>query len=134
MKKTWFRPKIKWGKWRGLVWGVWEREERVSIQRNRRKWEKNRVNPFYRNLSSSMDREVLRAIKNKNAWINYRRAIKNVLRGVHSKRVSMHREAIKHLESSSMDWVAIKNAMKRSWKGLIDSLAVERCPTAVEIA
>ena len=29
---------------------------------------------------------------------------------------------------------AIKNAIKKSSKGLIDSLAVERCPTAVEIA
>ena len=29
---------------------------------------------------------------------------------------------------------AIENAIKRSWKSLIDSLAIERCPAAVEIA
>ena len=46
--------------------------------------------------------------------ISYRRAIKDLSRGVHSKRGLMDREAIEHLESSSMDQVAIENAIKRS--------------------
>ena len=33
-----------------------------------------------------------------------------------------------------MDQVAIENAIKKSWKGSIDSLAVEKCPATVKIA
>ena len=51
-----------------------------------------------------------------------------------TKAFSIDRESIEHPESFSMDQAAIENVIKSSWRGSIDSLAVERCPSAVEIA
>ena len=87
---------IEWR--RGFEWEkrVWEKEERVSIKINWRKWEKNRVDPFYRNPSFSMDWEVssIKIFK-----ISCRGAIEELMRGVHSKVTSMDREAFEHLLS-----------------------------------
>ena len=47
---------------------------------------------------------------------------------------SIYRASRKFHDGSSSYWAAIENAIKRSWKGSIDSLAVERCPPVVEIA
>ena len=54
------------------------------------------------------------------------RWIENLLR--------IYRASRKFLDGSSSCWEVIENAIKRSWKGSIDSLTVKRCPTVVEIA
>ena len=36
-EENWFGLKIKWGMWKGWVWGVLEWEKRESIERDRRK-------------------------------------------------------------------------------------------------
>ena len=50
------------------------------------------------------------------------------------KLLRIYRVSRKFLDGSSNYWEIIENAIKSNQKGLIDSLAVERCPTAVEIA
>ena len=50
------------------------------------------------------------------------------------KLLSIYRASKTFLNGSSSYREAIKNAIKRSWKVSIDSLAIERCPAAVEIA
>ena len=46
----------------------------------------------------------------------------------------IYRASRKFLDGSSSNQEAIENVIKRSWKGLIDSLAVKRCRTAIKIA
>ena len=65
--------------------------------------------------------------------IIYRAVIKDLLRGVHSKMGLMDRASGNFLDGLSSCQEAIEDAIKRSWKGSIDSLVVERCPVAVEI-
>ena len=47
---------------------------------------------------------------------------------------SIYQVSRKFLDGSSSYQEAIENVIKRSWKGSIDSLTVERCWTTVEIA
>ena len=65
--------------------------------------------------------------------IIYRAAIKDLLKGVHSKMGLMDRASENFLDGSSSCQEAIENVIKSSWKGLINSLAVERCPATAEI-
>ena len=46
---------------------------------------------------------------------------------------SIYRADRKFLDGSRICQESIKNAIKRSWKGSIDSLAVEKCWEAIEI-
>ena len=60
MKNTSFGPKIKWGRWRGWVRGVLEREKSVSVQRNQREMKRKSYWSFIEKTWSSMDRKVSR--------------------------------------------------------------------------
>ena len=93
---------------------------------------------FIGNLSFSMNREVSRI---KKALFSYRRAIEDLIRGVHSKDSWWIEVAIERLEDFSMDRSsyrellrAIKNTIKNSWRVSIDSIAIERYQEAIEIS
>ena len=62
-------------------------------------------------------------------------AIEELLRGVHSTLTSMDQEAIEtNSQKPRRTEIAITVVKKRSSRGSIDSLAVERFPAVVEIA
>ena len=116
MKKTWFGLKIKWWMWRGWVWGVWEREKWVSIERDQRKWEKIALKHIYRSLviiDRSRGTERCRALK---GLIDA--AIEQVSKGVHNKKKldgsRNYQEAIEETKTFSMDRGAIKK-LSRLW-------------------
>ena len=123
--------------------GMWG--DKNCRERSGRNEEKKRTNPLYRNPSFLMDQEVSRIKKARNSyrevsiakgprWIekllSIYRAYRNFLDGL-----SSCWEAIQ-IESQESRWIefAITAIEKRSSKGLIDSLAVERYREVVEIA
>ena len=71
-------------------------------------------------------------------YFNRSRGVENLLRRSKpwwiEKLSSICRAYRNFLNGSRFCRETIKNAMKRSWKGLIDSLIVERCRTTIEIA
>ena len=71
-------------------------------------------------------------------YINRLRGVENLLRRSKpwwiEKLSSICRAYRNFLNGSRFCRETIKNAMKRSWKGSIDSLAIERCRAAIEIA
>ena len=113
--------------------------------------------PIYRWIEKCRKLSKIKKVRN-----SYREGIKQLSKGVHSKRGSINREAIEHLSSiqklpqwiewllrSYWDWIsristismdsqwiefAITAIEKRSSRGLIDTLAVERYWETVEIA
>ena len=126
------------------VWGlefkreVWEVKKTKTIERDRGEMKKIRADPIYRkviNLDRSRSVERCRDLKcvkklSKSCPGSVERCPQQKdLNGSRS-----YQESIEHSESFSMDQVAIENAIKSSWRGSIDSLAVERCPEAIEIA
>ena len=131
------------------VWSDWEEFGEVKRQKQSReigeKWRKKRANPLYRNPSFSMDQEVSRIKKARNSyrevsiakgprWIekllSIYQAYRNFLDGL-----SRCSEAIQ-IKSQESRWIefAIITIEKRSSKGSIDSLVVERYREVVEIA
>ena len=88
-RKAWSRLKSKWGRWRVWVRSVWERIERVFVERDRWELKKNHVLTIYRQIHSSMDQQVS-IIKNSQMKLS---------RGIHSKVISMDRAAIENLSS-----------------------------------
>ena len=48
--------------------------------------------------------------------------------------VKLSRQILKNFDGSKIYQEAIEIAIKKSQKGLINSLAIERCPAVVEIA
>ena len=149
MKNALLRPKNERGMWRGWMWGVWEREKSESIERDQ--WEmkeitlalyiekyKARWNERYREVSSFkfLPNGVIERCPQQsglNGLRNYRAFIE------HTETSSMDREAVKKLLRQVLKilwWIkiAITAVEKRRSRGSIDSLAVERCREAVEIA
>ena len=124
-RKAWSRLKSKWGRWRVWVRSVWERIERVFVERDRWELKKNHVLTIYRQIHNSMDQQVS-IIKNSQMKLS---------RGIHSKVISMDRAAIE-TNSQKPRWIeiAIIAIEKGSSRGSIDSLAIERYWEAVEIA
>ena len=59
-----------------------------------------------------MDQEVLRSVEIKNSTYI---TIEKLSRGVHSKVISMDREAIKHTETSSMDREVVGTNSQKLW-------------------
>ena len=141
MKKTWFWQKIKWrsDKVEFEEFG-WERSENLSREiveneiifaltlyiENHKAWWIERC----RNVSSFKTRELtikeLSRICREVSTAKGARWIK--------KLSSIYQASRKFLDGSSSYWAAIENAIKRSWRGSIDNLAVERCLAAVKIA
>ena len=95
-RKAWSRLKSKWGRWRGRVRSVWERNKRVSVERDR--WEMKKIA-----LMLYIEKHEARWIKRYWEVSSFKfspdKAIKELSRGVHSKVTSMDWEAIEHLSS-----------------------------------
>ena len=152
MKNTLLRPKNEWG--RSLEWekGLWEGEESERVERDWEKWVRNCADPLYRNPWFSMDQKVSRVSRFKfrqiklsrsywevstakwPRWIEklsrIYRAYRNFLNGLRNCR-----EVIK-TNSQKPRWIeiVITTIERGSSRGSIDSLAIKRCPTAIEIA
>ena len=91
-RKAWSRPKSKWGRWKGWVRSVWERNERVSIERDR--WEMKKIA-----LTLYIDKYTARWIDRCRVVSRIKNSQMELSRGVHSKVTLMDREAIENLSS-----------------------------------
>ena len=127
------RPKIIWIEGFEREECVWEVKRLKSIKRDQREMKKNRTEALHRNFIN-LNRS--RGVENLLSFKGFNRSICRAC--VQGKRKldgsTNYWASIKHVESFLMDWEAIKNAIKSTWRVSIDSLAVERCPAAVEIA
>ena len=116
-RKAWSRPKSKWGRWKGWVRSVWERNERVSIERDR--WEMKKIA-----LTLYIDKYTARWIDRCREVSRIKNSQMELSRGVHSKVTLMDREAIKHLLSIQKlpRWIEKFSRSYRDWfsKTLMD--------------
>ena len=127
------------------VWSVREEFGKVRRQKGSKEIEKNEVEialTLYIEIHNSRYiercREVSRFKTRESAVEELFRIcwkVSTAKRSQWIKKLSrIYQASRKFLDGSSRYQEAIKNAIKSSWKGSIDSLAVERCPSVVEIA
>ena len=143
-KKKIFRPKSFW------VWSlererlVWEGKKTNSVERDREEMREIHVDPIYRQIHSSMEREVSRIKMWQKELLRSYREVSTTNRPRWIEKLSRRQKLSRWIKKLSrsyrdkfsktlMDWNWDSSWQERKIKSSIDSLAVKRYWEAVKI-
>ena len=132
------RPKITWVEVFKRDESVWEGKKLKTIEKDRGEMKKNRTEPLYRKvINLNRSRGVERCLDLKCVKKLLKSCLGSVERCPQLEDLDGSRSyqaSRKFLNGLSSYQGAIENTIKSSWRGSLDSLAVEMCPVVVEIA